>query len=417
VIPFLFTLFIIPLSLSGAIGKAEAGFASETTGISRLDYLFTQFRVIVTYLRLLVFPVHQNLDYDYPIYHSLSDTQVFFSFLFLFFLFSLACYLLFYSQHKLVVFGFLWFFLTLSIESSIIPIQGVIYEHRLYLPSVGFMLAGSVFMAEFLHRWRHIAAIMFGITVVVLSMATYERNRVWKDEVTLWTNVVQESPNRPRGYINLGTAYMNQDRQEEAIQAYQNALTLLTLKPDLLAQVHNNLGNAYKKLGRLEEAIQAYQTALSLKSDLAEPHNNLGIVYEKQGHLEKAIQAYKTALTLKPDYPQAHYNLGNAYAMLGSLEEASQAYKSALTLKPDLTQAHNNLGNVYHKLGRFEEAIREYQIVLKQYPDLVETHYNLGSAYHRTGQIQEAIHEFERVLQIKPDDEKARQALESLPRH
>jgi len=72
-IPFLLTLLIIPLSHPGKIGELEAGFAKGTTEISRLDYLFTQFRVILTYVRLLVLPIHQNVDYDYPISHSLLE--------------------------------------------------------------------------------------------------------------------------------------------------------------------------------------------------------------------------------------------------------------------------------------------------------------------------------------------------------
>ena len=115
-----------------------------------MDYFLTEFSVIVVYLRLLVLPIDQNLDYDYPVYHSLLEPKVFVSFLFLSAIISLAFYLLFVSERstrrnlfKLTGFGLLWFFLTLSIESSIIPIEDVILEHRLYLPSIGFLMSGS----------------------------------------------------------------------------------------------------------------------------------------------------------------------------------------------------------------------------------------------------------------------------------
>jgi len=140
-LPFLLTLPIIPLSHPGAMGEGEAGFAQGTAEISRSDYLFTQFRVIVTYLRLLFLPIGQNLDYDYPIYHSILEPAVLFSFLFLLLIFVVSLFVIFYSrlttqdsQLRLMGFGMVWFFLTLSIESSIIPIKDVIFEHRLYLP-------------------------------------------------------------------------------------------------------------------------------------------------------------------------------------------------------------------------------------------------------------------------------------------
>ena len=52
-------------------------------GISSMHYLLTQFRVMVTYIRLSFFPFHQNLDYDYPVYKSIFEFPVLVSFLFL----------------------------------------------------------------------------------------------------------------------------------------------------------------------------------------------------------------------------------------------------------------------------------------------------------------------------------------------
>ena len=89
-LPLLLTMLIIPLSLIGtdkpigdAIGELREA-SQETEEIPRWSYLFTQFRVIVTYIRLLFFPINQNLDYDYPIYHLFSNPQVFLSFVFSF---------------------------------------------------------------------------------------------------------------------------------------------------------------------------------------------------------------------------------------------------------------------------------------------------------------------------------------------
>lgn len=50
------------------------------------------------------------------------------------------------------------------------------------------------------------------IAVVVLSIATYQRNTVWHDEITLWEDVVKKSPNKARGYNNLGNLYMDKNR-------------------------------------------------------------------------------------------------------------------------------------------------------------------------------------------------------------
>jgi hypothetical protein len=151
--PLLLTFFIIPFSsygltlfgISGGtfIGIAEVGdiigaATQETTAISRTDYLFTQFNVIVTYIRLLFFPVNQNLDYDYPISHTLFEFPTLFSLLFLISIVIFGVWM--FKKSRLISFGIFWFFITLSVESSIIPIRDVIFEHRVYLPSVGFVI-------------------------------------------------------------------------------------------------------------------------------------------------------------------------------------------------------------------------------------------------------------------------------------
>ena len=76
-LPLLATLPVVPLHVltfshpgSDLLSSVGDQFRAQSN-LSRLDYLFTQFRVIVTYLRLLVLPVDQNLDYDYPIYRTL----------------------------------------------------------------------------------------------------------------------------------------------------------------------------------------------------------------------------------------------------------------------------------------------------------------------------------------------------------
>jgi protein O-mannosyl-transferase len=404
-IPFFLTLPIIPLSRPGALGEGEAGFASDITDISRWDYLLTQFRVISTYLRLLIFPAHQNLDYDYPVSHSLFDPPVFFSFLFLSALFALAIYLLFSSRHtpsvsRLTAFGILWFFLTLSIESSIVPIRDVIFEHRLYLPSVGFWLAAGTVLIGFFQRRPIMGIITLGVLVTVFSVATYQRNKVWQDEISLWSDVVQKSPQKARGHNNLGAAYGDRNRWDEAIQEYKTALTL---KPKL-AEAHNNLGSAYKELGQYKAAAQEYKTALSLKPEYAEAQNNLGMAYYDQGKLTEALVEYEKTLKINPDYAIAYNNRGNVYKKIGRLSEAFEDYRRALAINPDFAEAHNNMGVVFQDLGRFNEAILEYQTALRLKTDYAEAHNNLGVVYKNTGQLDEAVREYQAALALSPDN-------------
>ena len=107
-IPILLTIVIIPISMMHTdkpLGEILSDLSEKTrvqTNISRPDYLMTQMRVIVTYIRLIFLPINQNLDYDYPMYHSFLTPPVFMSFLFLSAIFGTAGYLLCKSQKKAV---------------------------------------------------------------------------------------------------------------------------------------------------------------------------------------------------------------------------------------------------------------------------------------------------------------------------
>ncbi len=446
-IPFLLTLLIIPLDRVDALFGVDVGVARETTAISRLEYLFTQFRVIVTYLRLLMFPINQTLDYDYPTYHSLFELSVLVSFLVVGSLLSLALVLLIRAHRspshisfRLIGFGLLWFFLALSVESSIIPITDVIFEHRLYLPSVGIFLALStlVFVNPPRHMlpWRTPAAAMWGwgAVMLVLAIATYERNFIWQDTLTLKQDGAKKAPKKARVHLGLGGAYQERGRLDKAIQEYQVALTL---KPDYV-EAYDGLGTIYIAQGHLDEAVHLFQRALQLDSHYSPSHYHLGNIYQAQGHWEAAVQAYRAAiqhypgavlahrslgdvyqaqkrfdeaieayqraLKLQPDSAMVYYSLGNTYATQSRWQPAIEAYRMALTLQPNLAKALSSLGKIYGILGRLDEAIQVYQRAITLQPDSAADHNDLGIMYAKQGRLSKAVGEFQAALDINPED-------------
>ena len=351
-IPLLLTMVIIPFTLIG-MGKPVGELISDVseatrvqTAMSRWDYLFTQFRVIVTYIRLLLFPVGQNLDYDYPLYHSFFSPPVFLSFLVLAAILSFGMYLFRYRKlvphTRLISFGILWFFVALSVESSFIPIEDVIYEHRMYLPSVGMFIAvmTSLFLAK--DRGKIIIPSCM-VIVIMLASASYARNIVWQSEVALYRDVVRGSPHKARGHNNLGYAYLEQNRLYEAVHEF---LTALKLNPEY-AMAHDNLGMAYGKQNRLDEATHEFLTALKLNPDLAEAHNNLGTVYLNLGRFDEAVHEFVATLKLNPDLAEAHNNLGIAYVDQNRFDEAVHEFLTALKLRPTFEEARNNLEICY----------------------------------------------------------------------
>ncbi|GAB4483109.1 MAG: tetratricopeptide repeat protein [Thermodesulfovibrionales bacterium] len=336
ILPFLVSTLLIPLSLAGAgdaastlrgINEGAVNLSGERSSITPADYLITQFRVIVTYLRLLILPVGQNLDYDYPVFDAISRPAVLVSLSLLAAMLSFGVFLFRLSGRpevngrnwfRLASFGIFWFFITLAPESGMMPIIDVIFEHRLYLPSIGFFiaLAATVGAAgEGLRRWNDHAQTALACAVAAMTLimagAAYARNSVWLDELRLWSDTVEKSPAKARPRHNVGLAYAKQGRTDEAIREFRTALRI---KPDL-AGAHYDLGVAYGSLGMIDAAIREYQAVLMLLPDSAEARNNLGLAYIDQGRIDDAIREYQTLLVMHPDSQTAGMMLGYLQGM------------------------------------------------------------------------------------------------------
>jgi len=492
-LPVLLTLLIIPLSVlhSGRpLGELLSDVTHQTrvqTSMSRWDYLMTEMSVIATYIRLMFLPVNQNLDYNYPRYHSLFTPHVLLSFLFLAAVLGLGAYLLYKSTghgaqgtgqeaesedrnagaknevgsigepdpsascalpyaryYRLISFGIFWFFIALLVESSIIPIVDVIFEHRFYLPSAGLFIgitAGAFVVADRLQKEKVLIAALV-LILLAFSGITYARNTVWKSETSLWEDTVSKSPGKARPHSNLGYYYMEDGH---LVKAEKELLAALRLKPDYV-EARTSLGNVYLMQGRRDDALRELKTALKLNPNYTEAHIDLGNLYAAEGRMDDALGEYKAVLKLKPDHVEAHISLGNVYLMKGLKGEALRAYQTALKLSPDDFQAHNNLGNLYFMEDRLDDAVKEYRIALKLNPGAVRTrrnlmtvyrkqgrlgetakeqqgispkaesnpaeeHMDLGNTYYRKGRLEEAIKEYREFLKLNPDSAEAHNSL------
>ncbi len=386
-IPFILTMLIIPFGLLGSnrpAGDLLGGLGEATrveTAMSRLDYLFTQFRVIVTYIRLLFLPVNQNIDYDYPVYNSFYEPNVFLSFLFLLSIFIIAVYFFYRSKSsannnsiqylRLISFGIFWFFITLSVESSVIPIIDVIFEHRLYLPSIGVFIAISSLVYIVFNKLKstEAKALLISFSFLILftfSIATYVRNNLWKEPITLWEDVIRKSPNKARGY--------------------------------------NNLGFLYTQANQHDKALYYLQKATELKSSYSVARHNLGLAYAKKGMIDDAIKELRLSVELDPSNALAHYDLALAYIKKGEMQNALQQLNEAIRYKPDYAEAYNNIGAIYFLMNHLDEAIENFQMALRFKPDNAEAHFNIGNAYKAKGMIEKANQHFKMARMLKPDE-------------
>jgi tetratricopeptide (TPR) repeat protein len=318
---------------------------------SRSDYLFTQFRVITTYIRLLLLPINQSIDYDYTLSHSLFEGRVLLSLLLLLLLILIAVWMVLKSRGanpllRFAAFGIFWFFLTLSVESSFLPIIDLIFEHRVYLPSAGAITA---FTAGVLMFWRggelvrQRLCFAFLTVALVLGVTTWKRNSVWHSEISLWEDATGKYPNSARGWNNLGGAYIKERHPLEALKALTRSIELDPSKAD----AWNNIGIAIDLLGvhndRFHRTSEMFGDPSAVEdkvvnSWLGEVNNNLGLAYEILGNLPKAAENYRNAVGYNPSLSIAYYNLGLVSILVGDLGKYSEQKQILMMIDPVLAE-------------------------------------------------------------------------------
>jgi len=200
----------------------------------------TQCRVVIFYLGLLSLPCPSrlNLDHDFLISHSLiNPLTTIVSVILILSLIWLAIYTA--RRERLLSFCILWFFGNLSIESSVMPLE-IVFEHRTYLPSMLAILIVVRMAYRYIgSKWLTTSGLC--VVLIVLAVWTYQRNQVWKDDLTLWRDCVEKSPEKARPHYNLALALDDQGRPQEAIFHYYETLRI---KPDH-AKAHNNLAEVH----------------------------------------------------------------------------------------------------------------------------------------------------------------------------
>jgi hypothetical protein len=225
--------------------------------LSPLGYLLTQAAVVPRYLLLAVRPWGLNVDHDVPAATGATPAVAAGA---LFLLVLLAAGLAAVPRWPMVGYGIVWVFITLAVESSILPIADVMMEHRMYLPMAGIALAAAAGFAAARERAPRAVAVLGAAVIAALVALTFARNTVWQSPLTLWLDAVEKSPRKARVHVNVGVAYHGVDRLDDAVRHYCRALRL---DPDI-ALAADNLEIALDAQGKLDE----------LEAKLVEPNAN-----------------------------------------------------------------------------------------------------------------------------------------------
>jgi protein O-mannosyl-transferase len=292
--------------------------------------LLTQTRIIIYYLTLLLMPLPSRLsmEHDVEISTSLWDpiTTLYSSIALLLMAILIVKYR---KQAPLLTYAGAWFFANLFIESSFIGLE-LIFEHRLYLPSFGFVLffvLGAVgaterllqhFSQEDLLKLRWSA---FAILFSLLALLTFQRNEAWTDFVAIHQDATEKAPENSRAHANLAVAYLRDGKHEDAIKEAELAISLGRDRDENYMVAANAIVGSLLGQGLNEQAIKRGEELLANKPkecDLgAIPETYLNLA---QAHL--AMEQHKEAYLATSHALEHACNLGRNYVefnLIGSM--------------------------------------------------------------------------------------------------
>jgi tetratricopeptide (TPR) repeat protein len=410
-LPFFACMLLVPYYVivstmgdDGNLGASVLGATKETASMSRWEYLITQFTVITHYLRLVFFPKGFTLMYDYQLFSTILSARVLLSLSVLLTLAGSALWAIRYSMSSsargtllIYSFGVLWFFIAISVESSIIPIRHTIFEHRVYLPSFGLFAALAILVAYGVARvpslrGRQVIIAALLCIMIALGVATYSRNSVWRTEISLWEDNIKKTPKLMEVYNNLTNAYLKEKRYEDVVRVASKAIEV---DPRTHGGYHN-LGIAYTGLGKYDEAITNIKKAIELTPQDPDFYKSIAQAYMQKGDSMSALNSYLVAIRYDMTDAELYNNAAVQYANLADYLKAIKFFQMSLTLNPNQIYPYVNMGKVYEVQGKVGFAIEQYLLAYQFDPGSAEINKLLAVAYRKSGDLDRANYYFKR---------------------
>lgn len=368
-----YVLFALPIALyAGMRVHALGGMAPmiRHPELSSFEIVINAVPIFCQYLGKLLLPVNLTALYVLHPVHSLLDAK---------FLLAAACLLVFAAALVISFRKNRDAFLALSFV--IVPLLPVLYiralgnpfaDRYLYFPSIGFaLLAGMLFSylrGKSSGAGKAAGAVLLAV-LAIYATATVQRNEVWRDELTLWSDTVRKSPDSYMAHAELGRALNDMGDHDGALREYTASQRLCSERVALLKGIEGPGRDPERMAPLLKECYQS----------LALLHNGLGLAHFGKGEIASAVNEYRAALAMEDNYT-SHVNLGNIFYANHNDEEALREYLAAIRLDNNSSEAHNNVGCIYLSHGQLDLAIKEFQQALALNPNLQDARENLQMA-------------------------------------
>ena len=268
-----------------------------------LNYRATQPYVTLLYFKTFFWPARLTADYDLKPFITAADPRFWIGCRFAVVITVAAIVAAVFKKTRLIGFGLLWFLIAL-LPTSLFPLAEVMNCYRAFLPYMGLVIAmagGAALLAARLGRQpRWVKTVATCAVVLFLganAYATFQRNKVWRTDETLWYDVVSKSPRNERGLMSYGMRLLDRGDFAGALDYFHRAQQLAPRYPTLLI----NLAIAEDAIGQSAAAEQHFEEALQLAPSLPGPYNYYARYLIEHSRGDEARALLHKALELSPN--------------------------------------------------------------------------------------------------------------------
>ena len=378
------------------------------------NYLITQPYVALLYFKTFFWPTGLSAVYDLKPFVTTGDTRFWIGLAFAVLISAAAIATAIWKKTRMIGFGLLWFLIAL-LPTSLFPLAEVMNDHRTFLPYIGLVIAIAgaapkafgVARLDRQQRWAKIAATCaVALFLCANAYATFQRNKVWKTEETLWHDVVLKSPRNGIGLMSYGIQLMAKGDFAGALDYFHRAQHITPRYPALLI----NLAIAENATRQSAEAEQHFNEALRLAPSSPGSYTYYARYLLSHSRADEARALLQRALELSPNDLYARELLKEAQTRASELAPLAGVEINQPVNKPALQtpQFYLALSLQFYREERYIEAIFACRRALDLRPDYAEAWDTMGAVYNKLGRYEEAAAACERALLYKPGYENAR---------
>jgi tetratricopeptide (TPR) repeat protein len=235
------------------------------------------------------------------------------------------------QRRNLLILGAVWFLVSIGPVILMFKRIGanVFAERYIYLPSIGLCMIAGVALWWVWDHARTVFLCLVPIMLLAATVRTWNRIGIWRNEFSFLETTARQSPDADAINANLGLAYIQKGRFDEAEKYIRNAILF---SPDPSASHYVNLGNILLRQNRIAEAAAAYEKVMQLRRPRDLDYARLGQTYCGLQRYDKAIETLSKGYQVNPNRPDICYYLGNALLHRQRYAEALKYLEAAKTL-------------------------------------------------------------------------------------